>query len=137
MPVIPVTFPSFTQNITIPIDLDPNPISGLKEAIRASETLSADTVIDGLAAVGLSKGWITLLHFLLVIAVVWAVVGSIVACIVGPTQLAREERAQRLVGRIEALEKRVRDRLDKTSEKDGCEITSRQSDTASCKTRVE
>ncbi|KAK8108431.1 hypothetical protein PG984_014232 [Apiospora sp. TS-2023a] len=137
MPVIPVTFPSFTQNITIPIDLDPNPISGLKEAIRASETMSADTVIDGLAAIGLSKGWVTLLHFLLVIAVIWAVGGSICACIMAPTEFARAKRVQVLVCRIDELEKRLRDRLDKTSEKDDCEITGRPSDTTLSKARVE
>ncbi|KAK8022022.1 hypothetical protein PG993_012789 [Apiospora rasikravindrae] len=82
MPVIPVNFPSPAQGITIPIEaFSTRSLSG---AIQPTETtLAVDTVVAGLSAIGLTKGWVIFLQISFVATFVFFaifLVGSYAIC---------------------------------------------------------
>ncbi|KAK8076724.1 hypothetical protein PG994_003996 [Apiospora phragmitis] len=142
MPVIPVTFPGFTQDITIPFEAIPT--SSLGGAAQPTETaLTVDNVVAGLAAIGLNKGWVICLQIFLVDLFVFVAIGLLAACVASCTDSPWKEQLEEINQKTKELKELqsiipdIEKGLDKALEKAKDETTGRHSDAASFRTCAE
>ncbi|KAK8849159.1 hypothetical protein PGQ11_015639 [Apiospora arundinis] len=144
MPVIPINFPGFTHNITFSLDPDPSPISSMGGAAQSTGAASTvDTVVDGLAAIGITKGWVTFFQTVLVLVFVSFALFAIIGLVAGLTG-GLEASEQRQVQRTYRVMMKVKGMMESQSsnkdvEKDvaGNEVESQRNDRDSLKTCVE
>ncbi|KAK7961176.1 hypothetical protein PG996_011814 [Apiospora saccharicola] len=106
MPAIPATIPSYTQTMTMPSDLGTCPAS-----------IAKDAVVDGLAAIGLSNGWVIFLYIVLIMTFSTLVLFWISAWTINLWEDKNAKKLDQILSRIGDLEKGLGNKSDRTSEK--------------------